>query len=168
MLVYKVVYVFFVYSWGITDITMTSHERHAVSNHGPCGCLLNSLCESTSKSALLPFVRVINWWPVNSQHKGPVTQKKASMWWRQTNDGISSTFRGTCVRVKIYFAYVKWEILCRRFTLILIMGYTCMSYNDFILIHNVADDLNLPLLHHVTMTHWPFYHRVIWFYNFEI
>ena len=33
-------------------------------------------------SASLAFVRGIHRWPVNSQHKGPVTRKNVSIWWR--------------------------------------------------------------------------------------
>ena len=33
-------------------------------------------------SALLAFVRGIHRWPVNPPHKGPVTRKKVSIWWR--------------------------------------------------------------------------------------
>ena len=61
-------------------ITMTSHERHVVSNHRSLDCLFNSLCAPTSKRHqsphYWPFVRGIHRWPVNSPHKGPVTRKK--------------------------------------------------------------------------------------------
>ena len=54
------------------------NERDGVSNHQPHDCLLNYLfsCRSkkTSKPASLAFVRGIHRWPVNSPHKGPVTQ----------------------------------------------------------------------------------------------
>ena len=33
--------------------------------------------------ALLAFVRGIHRWPVNSPHKGPVTRKNVSIWWRR-------------------------------------------------------------------------------------
>ena len=33
-------------------------------------------------SASLAFVRGIHRWPVNSPHKGPVTRKNVSIWWR--------------------------------------------------------------------------------------
>ena len=33
-------------------------------------------------SASLAFMQVIRRWPVNSPHKGPVTRKKVSIWWR--------------------------------------------------------------------------------------
>ena len=50
-----------------------------LSNHQPYGCLLNRLFKAqikeTTNSASLAFVRGIYWWPVNSPHKGPVTQK---------------------------------------------------------------------------------------------
>ena len=61
----------------------SSRWRHngsdGVSNHQPHDCLLNRLfrriSKKTSNSALLVFVRGIHWWPVNSQHKRPVTRK---------------------------------------------------------------------------------------------
>ena len=53
---------------------LTSHERHAASNHWSFNCLLNSICGPTSKSVLV-FVRTIHRWLVNSPHKGPVTWK---------------------------------------------------------------------------------------------
>ena len=174
MLGYKVVYVFFAYSWAITDITMTSHERHVVSNHGPFSYLFNSLYESISKSALLTISEgnalVTDEFPV--QRASNV--EKASTWWRHhgfwlrcprtkkiSKRPMASRRHFTVLvwEFKKYFAYVKWEILGKRFTFILIVGYTCMSNNDFI---------NLPLSHHVTMTHLPFYHRVIWSYNFRV
>ena len=61
-------------------ITMTSYERHVVSNHLPSGCLFNILSGPASKEHqslhYWPFVRVIHRWPVNSPHKLPVTRKK--------------------------------------------------------------------------------------------
>ena len=62
------------------NITMTSHERHVVSNHQSFDCFFNSLCGLTSKKHQIPhywpFVRGIHGWLVNSLHKGPATQKK--------------------------------------------------------------------------------------------
>ena len=65
------------------DVSATLHWRHngrdSVSNHQPQGCLLNRLLrrrsKKTSSSASLAFVRGIHRGPVNSPHKGPVTQK---------------------------------------------------------------------------------------------
>ena len=61
-------------------ITMTSHVRHAFSNHQSSHCLYNSLCGPASKRQksphYWPFVRGIHRWPVNFPHKGPVTQKQ--------------------------------------------------------------------------------------------
>ena len=59
------------------------HGRHngpdGVSRHQPHHCLLNRLfrrrSKKTSNSASLAFVRGIHRWPVNSQHKWPVTRK---------------------------------------------------------------------------------------------
>ena len=57
------------------------HNGHdGISNHKSHHCLLNRLfrCKSkkTSKLRVTGFVQGIHRWPVNSPHKGPVTQKK--------------------------------------------------------------------------------------------
>ena len=66
--------------WKNIVITMTSHERHVVSNHRSIDCLFNRLCGPTSKKHQNPhyrlFVNGIHWWPVNSPHIGPVTRKE--------------------------------------------------------------------------------------------
>ena len=54
-----------------THITMTSYERHVVSNHRPFDCLFNGLCGPSSNKHQSP-----HYWPVNSPHQGPVTRKK--------------------------------------------------------------------------------------------
>ena len=55
------------------------NERHGISNDQYLDCLLSRLFMRTSNkhqsSASLAFVRGIHWWPVDSPHKGPVTQK---------------------------------------------------------------------------------------------
>ena len=55
------------------------NEHDGVSNHQPQDLFLNRLFRRRSKkhqsSALLAFVRGIDWWPVRSPHKGPVTRK---------------------------------------------------------------------------------------------
>ena len=60
-------------------ITMTSHERHVVSNHRSCDCLFSSLIGPTSTIHQSPiywsFVRGIHRGPVNLPHKGPVKRK---------------------------------------------------------------------------------------------
>ena len=67
-------------------ITMTSHERHVVSNYRSSDCLFNSLSGPTSKKHqslhYWPFVRGIHRWPVNSSHKWPSNAEKVSIWWR--------------------------------------------------------------------------------------
>ena len=63
-----------------TNNTMTSSERHVVSNHQSFDCLFNSLYGPISKKhqnlCYWPFVKGIHRRPVNSSHKGPVTQKR--------------------------------------------------------------------------------------------
>ena len=61
-------------------ITVTSNERHVVSNHQSFYCLFDSLCGPTPKKhqspRYWPFVSGIHRWPVNSPHKGPVPREK--------------------------------------------------------------------------------------------
>ena len=75
------------------SITMASHlqEHHGVSNHWQLDCLFKNLFRltttQTSKLCISgpmwgestghywSFVMGIHWWPVDSHHKGPVTQK---------------------------------------------------------------------------------------------
>ena len=62
---------------------LTLHWRHddhgGVSNHQPCGCLLNRLFrrrwKKTSKLHVTGFCAGNSPGPVNSPHKGPVTRK---------------------------------------------------------------------------------------------
>ena len=66
------------------------HWRHndhdGVSNHQPHGCLLNRLfrrrSKKTSKLRVTGLCVGNSPGPVNSPHKGPVTRKNASIWWR--------------------------------------------------------------------------------------
>ena len=55
------------------------NERDGIAYDQPHDCLLNHLfrrrSKKTSNSASLAFVKGIHWWPVNSLHKKPVTQK---------------------------------------------------------------------------------------------
>ena len=51
------------------------NERDSVSNHLRLDCLSGTDQRNHQSSASLAFVRGIHRWPVNSPHKGPVTQK---------------------------------------------------------------------------------------------
>ena len=57
------------------------HNEHGgISNYWHLDCLLRFVCSGADQrkhqsSASLAFVLGIHWWPVNSQHKGPVTRK---------------------------------------------------------------------------------------------
>ena len=42
-------------------------------------------------SASLAFVRAIHRWPLDSPHKGPVTRKKVSFWWRHHTNVLVAT-----------------------------------------------------------------------------
>ena len=76
----------------IIYITMTSWwaRWRLQLNHQPHDCLLNRYSSADQRKdqsfASLAFVRGIHRWPVNSPHKGPVTRKKASIWWRHYED----------------------------------------------------------------------------------
>ena len=62
-----------------TTLQWRHNGHNGFSNQQPHDCLLNLLFRCRSKehqsSASLAFVQGINWWPVNSLHKRPVTQK---------------------------------------------------------------------------------------------
>ena len=103
--------------WFSFHITMTSHERHVVSNCRSFHCLFNSLCGHTSKKHLSPhyfFTRDIHQWPVNSPHKGPLTRKKihlmTSSWiiggalrWRHNGrDGVSNHQPHDCLLNRLF------------------------------------------------------------------
>ena len=49
-------------------------------------CLQGADKKKTQSSALLAIMRGMDQWPVNSLHKGPVTRKKVSIWWRHHDD----------------------------------------------------------------------------------
>ena len=76
-----------------------SRDCHVISNHWSFNCLLNSLCGPTSMKhqspGYWPFVGGIHRSPVNSPHKGPVTRKKTSIWWRHH-----------CISVHIFFRVI--------------------------------------------------------------
>ena len=61
-------------------IAVTSNERLCGSNHQQLDCLLNNLCRLTSKKipklASLAFWSGSHCWPLDSPHKGSVTQKE--------------------------------------------------------------------------------------------
>ena len=57
----------------------------------------------------------------------------------QTTKGISSTFRSNCMRV----SYVQCEILCDRFTFILIIGNTFITWSEFNLIMMTSSNKNI-------------------------
>ena len=68
----------------LQSITMTSHERHVVSNHRSFDCLFNCLCRPTSKKHqrphYWPFVRGIHRWPVKGQQRGKSFHLMTSSW----------------------------------------------------------------------------------------
>ena len=63
-------------------IIMTSHGHHGVSNHHQLHCLFNHLSKLTSQmtSALLAPCEGIHRLPVDSCHKGPVTENLSMSW----------------------------------------------------------------------------------------
>ena len=69
------------------------NDHHGVSNHQPHGCLLNRLfrCRSGKTSKLRVTGLCVGNSPglVNSPHKGPVTRKNVSIWWRHHIGWIS-------------------------------------------------------------------------------
>ena len=62
-----------------TALQWHHNEHDGISNHQQLDCLL-IICSGADQrkhqnSTSLAFVRGIRWWPVDSPHKGPVTQK---------------------------------------------------------------------------------------------
>ena len=71
------------------------HKDHdGVSNHRPYGCLLNRLfrrkSKKTSKLRVTGLCVGNSPGPVNSPHKGPVTRKNVSIWWRHHDSDVTS------------------------------------------------------------------------------
>ena len=66
-------------SFNVKPITVTSHERHGVSNQRWHECLLNSRFQVTANSTSKIHISGSLWGnrrsPVDSPHKGPVVQK---------------------------------------------------------------------------------------------
>ena len=66
-------------SWNFVPSQWCHNEHDGVTHHQPHDCLFNLyLCADQRKhqiAASLAFVRGIHQWPVNSQHKEPVTWK---------------------------------------------------------------------------------------------
>ena len=59
----------------------------SVSNHQPHDCFNSTVYSDPDQTkhqsfASLAFARGTHRWPVNSPHKGPVTRKNVSIWWR--------------------------------------------------------------------------------------
>ena len=85
------------------DFTNTLHWRHndhdGVSSHQPHGCLLNRLSRRRSKKTSKLLVTGLcvgnSPGPVNSPHKGPVTRKTVSIWWRHHESWFLITRSGT-------------------------------------------------------------------------
>ena len=68
-------------------ITMTSDERHLVSNHRSSDCLFNNICAPTTEKHqnphYWPYVRGIHRWPSEFPAQRASKAEKVSIWWRQ-------------------------------------------------------------------------------------
>ena len=91
------------------------NERDGVSNYQPQDCLLNHLFKTQIKENIkavsLAFVRGIHRWPVNSQHKGPVTWKMFpfdDVIMRQYHINCSTTSQQCTVQ---HPTGVKWDVI---------------------------------------------------------
>ena len=108
------------------NITMTSHVRHAVSNHRSFDCLLNNLCRPTSKKHQRPFMRThikdpyywtfgrgILRWLVNSPAQRASNAVKASFWWRHheyrcnNHNNHAPIFNGHYPKILTIFLFIK-------------------------------------------------------------
>ena len=81
------------------------NERGGVSNHRGFDCLLNHLIKrrskKTSKLRVTGLCEGIHRWPVKSPHKGPLTRKNVSIWWRHHDPLLSSML------ARIMYIHVK-------------------------------------------------------------
>ena len=105
----------------VTNIMITSHEHHVVSNRRLLELLFNSFSGPTSKKHQSPhhwpFVRGIHRWPVNSPNKGPVTRKKlpfddVTMNLTSTNLQQNATRREACACFLRCTTYIYKKSLC--------------------------------------------------------
>ena len=79
-------------------------------------------------SATLAFARRIHWSPVYSPHKGPMTRKKASIWWRHHDaNKYVSTYNHTQKHIccLIYIVYWKGEVISNRRQFVFLL---CLSH----------------------------------------
>ena len=95
------------------------NECDGVSNHQPHDCLLNRYSRSrsrkTSKLRVNGPCERIHRSPVNSPHKGPVTRKNVSIWWRHHGQRYSPWWMflfntlSMCAQVlfSIYLSYTR-------------------------------------------------------------
>ena len=97
------------YIW-LQPLEWRHYERDGVSNHPPRDCLLNRLFKThikeTSNLRVLAFVRGIHRWPVNSPHKGSVTRKMFSIWWRH-RDSDYNPIKKHCARIALTTNYAS-------------------------------------------------------------
>ena len=64
------------YSFPHYHTTVTSHEHLFVSNDCSVDCFFNSIQAKNKAPHYWYFVKLIDWWPVDSLHKVPVMRKK--------------------------------------------------------------------------------------------
>ena len=96
------------------------NDHDGVSNHQPYGCLLNRLfrrrSKKTSKLRVTGLCVGNSPGPVNFPHKGPVTQKNVSIWWRHHVHTIWQQQKIfpfddviMCIRYGSRYYYLKWS-----------------------------------------------------------
>ena len=76
-----------------SDVIMSTMAPQITSVSIVC----SSVCSGANQrkhqsSASMAFVKRTHRWPVNSPHKGPVTRKNVSIWWRHHEPPVSNGF----------------------------------------------------------------------------
>ena len=92
-------------------------------------------------------MREIHWWPVNSPHKWPVTQKNVYIWWRHAKEerGPNYVWAGVhCIRIL--------EKTLRDTSYYLVLIQVCWSTEHFT--HNNARTFSESVVL-LILTHWP-------------
>ena len=97
--------------WGKDSVLQWRHnERYGVSNHQPRDCLLNRLFRRRSKKTSKLRVTGAGNSPVqaNSPHKGLITRKNISIWWRH-HEILFSTL---CADKNLWVRVIENKMLC--------------------------------------------------------
>ena len=123
----------FIRAWGNTtnysDVIMGAMVSQITSGSIVCPTVCSGHDHRKhQRSAPLAFVRGIHWWLVNSPHKGPVTEKNVSIWWR--HHGILNIASKSCRTADITLSYAS----CVE--LLLHMHFLQTAHNKYLAFYN--------------------------------